>query len=207
MLVVVAHPDDETFGLGGVIAEFTRTGAEVSVLCLTHGEASALGNGDLGSIRSGELRRAADHLGVKSVEILDYPDGGLASQPVAALVDVVADRLGGVDGMLVFGPGGVTGHPDHVRATEAALKAGERTGVPVLGWVIPEVVADTLNAELGTGFRGVARPDVVVPVDRSRHVRTCRLHASQVNPVLWRRLELLGDEDWLIWMRPPVQTR
>lgn len=206
MLVAVAHPDDETFGLGAVVARFTEAGTRVGVLCLTHGEASTLGRGELRRIRSEELRSAARDLGVDTVEILDYPDGGLSGEPLEHLTGLIADRLEGVDGMLVFGPGGVTGHPDHVHTTDAALVAAERADIPVLGWVIPEHVARALNADLDTHFHGVTRPDLVVRVDRGRHVRTCRLHASQVNPVLWRRLELLGDEEWLVWLRPPAAS-
>ena len=53
VLAVVAHPDDESFGLGAILDAFTRTGATVEVLCLTHGEASTLhgASGDLASVR------------------------------------------------------------------------------------------------------------------------------------------------------------
>ena len=198
--MAVAHPDDETFGLGGIVARFTDAGTDVSILCLTHGEASTLGEGELRHIRSEELRAAAADLGAGPVEILDLPDGKLAAEPLERLAGIVETRLDRVDGLLVFGPGGVTGHPDHVQATRAALVAARRQGLPVVGWVIPEHVARTLNADLGTRFRGVTRPDLVIRVDRDRHVAACRRHASQLNPVLWHRLELLGDEEWLVWM-------
>ena len=42
VLVVVAHPDDESFGLGAIISQMTATGAAVHILCYTHGEASTL---------------------------------------------------------------------------------------------------------------------------------------------------------------------
>ncbi len=203
MLVVVAHPDDETFGLGGVVARFTDAGTDVSILCLTHGEASTLGEGELRRIRSEELRMAATDLGADSVDILDLPDGNLSTVPLERIAQLVEARLDRTDGLLVFGPGGVTGHPDHIRATQAALIAAGRTGAAVLGWVIPHHVASALNDELGTTFQGVTHADVVVEVDRERHIRACRRHASQLNPVLWRRLELLGDEEWLVWLRPP----
>ncbi len=206
LLVVVAHPDDETFGLGGVVARFSERGADVKILCFTHGEASTLGEGELRRVRSRELRRAAADLGANTVELLDLPDGHLADRPLEDLAELVEVRLDPVDGVLVFGPGGVTGHPDHIQATGAAVLAAEQQHTPVLGWVIPERVAKILNGELGTTFRGVTRPDLAIRVDRERHVRACRLHASQLNPVLWRRLELLRDEEWLVWMRTPEQT-
>ena len=61
VLAVVAHPDDESFGLGAVLAAMVGEGAEVGVLCLTHGEASTLHgvDGDLRAVREGELAEAA----------------------------------------------------------------------------------------------------------------------------------------------------
>jgi LmbE family N-acetylglucosaminyl deacetylase len=59
-LAVVAHPDDESFGLGAILSALSTGGAAVRVLCLTHGEASTLGDSvDLAEVRALELRRAA----------------------------------------------------------------------------------------------------------------------------------------------------
>jgi LmbE family N-acetylglucosaminyl deacetylase len=78
VLVVVAHPDDETFGLGAVIDAMTSAGSAVHVLCFTRGEASTLNerNADLSAARAEELRQASAELAVASVTLLDYPDGG-----------------------------------------------------------------------------------------------------------------------------------
>jgi LmbE family N-acetylglucosaminyl deacetylase len=65
-LVVVAHPDDETFGLGALIAGLTTRGTAVQVLCFTRGEASTLNenDSDLLAARARELRQAGSALGV-----------------------------------------------------------------------------------------------------------------------------------------------
>jgi N-acetylglucosamine malate deacetylase 2 len=83
VLVVVAHPDDETFGLGAVIDAMASAGSAVHVLCFTRGEASTLNecNADLSAARAEELRQASAELAVASVTLLDYPDGGLAAVP------------------------------------------------------------------------------------------------------------------------------
>jgi LmbE family N-acetylglucosaminyl deacetylase len=127
VLVVVAHPDDESFGLGGVLHAFAESGSRLSVLCFTHGEASTLHGvgGDLAVIRGEELHAASERLGVERVELLDYPDGSLAAQAPADLaghVQRVAHETG-AGMLLVFDHGGITGHADHQAATDAALHA------------------------------------------------------------------------------------
>lgn len=216
VLVVVAHPDDESFGLGGVLDMLTRRGAEVTVLCFTHGEASTLHGGvpgDLARVRAAELVAAADLLAVRRTTLLTYPDGALADVAETEL----ADRVGAVAAevepthLLVFDESGVTGHPDHVHATRVAIAAARGLGVPVLAWTVPEAVARTLNMEFGTAFRGRRDGEIdwTLHVDRLRQWRAIAAHASQSsdNPVLRRRLELLGDTEHLLTLRPVPVTR
>jgi len=214
VLAVVAHPDDESFGLGAILSAFAEQGAELAVLSLTQGEASTLHGvaGDLSEIRAQELTAAATELGVGTVELLSYPDGHLADTPADELAVPVLDlakRLR-ADGLLVFDPTGVTGHPDHRQATAAAQSAAARIGLPVLGWTLPAGVADSLNAEYGAEFCGHAPADIdlVAPVDRRRQCQAVRQHRSQALPtsVLWRRLELLGAQEYLRWLPRAAAT-
>jgi LmbE family N-acetylglucosaminyl deacetylase len=204
-VAVIAHPDDESFGLGGVLHAFAAAGAHVSVLCLTHGEASSLHGvaGDLRVLREAELRSAAAALGVRDVRMLDFPDGQLAAQPAAGLASLIKDSLDewSADGVIVFDRSGVTGHPDHAAATRTALEAALARGVDVLEWTLPSAVAAQLNAELGTSFSGHAPQDIdiVVTVDRKAQCAAIAAHASQAvsGSPLWRRLELLGATEHL----------
>ena len=209
VLAVCAHPDDESFGLGGALSAFSDSGSATSVVCFTRGESSTLGQdaSSLGRVRSAELRNAAVELGVGYVELFDYPDGGLAGQRLDVLalhVFEVADRVR-ADLLLVFDEGGITGHPDHQRATEAALACAEHSDLPVLAWALDEAVASSLNGGLATGFVGRSREqlDFDVRVDRARQSRAIACHASQStnNPVLWQRLRLQGDREALRWLR------
>ncbi len=210
-LAVVAHPDDESFGLGAVLARFVSDEAAPSVLCLTHGEASTLHGveGDLRTLRAGELAEAAGLLGLHHVDLRDHPDGALAATEPDTLVEAVIDaaRTASSDGLLVFDPSGVTGHPDHTAATRAALAAARLLDLGVLAWTLPEEVAATLNTELGTTFTGHPRHqiDLHVRVDRRRQLQAVQAHPSQALPgsALWRRLELLGATEHLRWLRQP----
>lgn len=214
VLAVCAHPDDESFGLGAVLAAFRATGAQTALLCFTRGEASTLGAADeLGTLRAGELAAAADVLGVGPVALLDYPDGRLATVPLeelAAQVRRVATRTA-ANLLLVFDEGGITGHPDHGRATEAALTVAQQDGYPVLAWALPQGVAAHLSAEFGLPFVGRAADDLDLAVTVERTVQRAAIgcHASQAtnNAVLWRRLELLGEREWLRFLRDNVPVR
>jgi N-acetylglucosamine malate deacetylase 2 len=211
VLAVVAHPDDESFGLGAIIAQMTGTGAAVHILCYTHGEASTLNQNrtDLDTEREAELRHASARLGAATVTLLGYPDGGLAAIAPAALA---AHALGlsarhRPDGLLVFDDTGITSHPDHQAATRAAVLAATAAGLPVLAWALPAAVADRLRAETGQPFTGQppGHLDLCVRVDRIRQRRAALAHASQISPsaVVWRRWQLQGDREHLRWLLPP----
>lgn len=208
VLVVCAHPDDESFGLGAILSTLADAGSRLSVVCFTHGEASTLHGvaGELRSIRADELATAGAVLGVTHGELLDYPDGNLNAQPVDGLADHVTRVAGTVDAsvLLVFDHGGITGHPDHQHATDAALRAAPTLGLPVLAWAIPDKVARLLNDEFKTTFvgRGDDDLDIAVAVDRTRQLAAIGCHRSQSadNPVLWRRLDLLGPAEHLRYL-------
>ena len=208
-LAVIAHPDDESFGLGAVLSALVDAGVNVTAICFTHGEASTLGadGGDLQQARAAELADAARALGLGRVELLGHPDGELAHIPIAQLSDEVvrAARRDQSELVVTFDEGGITGHPDHQHATEAARAAANQLGLPVLAWAIPEAVAAALNTEFATAFVGrtAGEIDIAFPVERARQLRAIACHRSQstANPVLWRRLELTGATETLRWLR------
>ncbi len=211
LLVVITHPHDESFGLGAIIDQLTARAVPTAVLCFTHGEASTLRArpGELRRIRTRELADAAEILGIKPTAVLDYPDGSLASAAPTRLSAHVAELIGefAPTHLLAFDSTGVTGHTDHVAATEAAVQAAGDAGLPVLGWTLPQPIAEKLNTEFGTHFRGRVADDIGfrVPVSRQRQLRAIAAHVSQSrgNAVLQRRLALLGDVEYLRWLSPP----
>jgi N-acetylglucosamine malate deacetylase 2 len=216
VLAVVAHPDDESFGLGALLASFVAAGSRVSVLCLTHGEASTLhgAQGDLATVRARELAEAAAFLGIARVGLAAFPDGALSQVDLDSLVSELADFVGAArpHGVIVFDRDGVTGHPDHRRATEAAMTYASREHLPVLGWALPRSVAAQLNAEFGSAFSGYAASaiDLRVEVDREPQRAAVACHRSQALPgqALWRRLELTGEHEHLRWQGlPPARKR
>jgi LmbE family N-acetylglucosaminyl deacetylase len=139
---------------------------------------------------------------------LDYPDGHLSDQPFSELTAHTVRMAGEVEAdlLITFDEGGITGHPDHVRATQVAQVVAATCGVPVLAWVIADGVAETLNHEFGATFVGRSddQLDFRVSIDRTIQSEAIDCHASQSssNPVLRRRLELSGDFEPLRWLIP-----
>jgi mycothiol S-conjugate amidase len=146
MLVVSAHPDDETICLGGTMAMYAHRGTEITILCTTRGEGGSCGDppictqAQLGAVREQEMRCAARVLGVGRVEFLDYvdppPAPGNVLRPAAPdmsgfrtrLVEVL--RLLRPQVVVTHGSNGEYGHPQHVATnramTEAFFLAGKR---------------------------------------------------------------------------------
>jgi N-acetyl-1-D-myo-inositol-2-amino-2-deoxy-alpha-D-glucopyranoside deacetylase len=135
-LVAVAHPDDETFGCGSVIARAASLGAEVTVVCATRGEAGepvpgSADGADLGTVREGELRGAAARLGVQRVELLGYrdsgfdgslADGSLCAAPVDEVAGALATLLREVEPQVLLTLDGSDGHRDHLHIGAAARR-------------------------------------------------------------------------------------
>ena len=211
VVAVCAHPDDESFGMGALLAALSLAGTSVGVVTFTAGEASTLGAalGPLAEVRSLEMAEAAEVLGVRQTVLLDYPDGRLDETPLEKLsghVVSLADDMA-AEALLAFDLGGVTGHPDHQRATEAALAAARELAIPVLGWAVRSDVAAALNTEFLTTFVGrePEEVDMNLTVDRELQLRAIACHRSQSgdNPVLWRRLEATGEVEPLRWLHRP----
>jgi LmbE family N-acetylglucosaminyl deacetylase len=148
LLAVVAHPDDETFGMGGTLAHYAREGVEVHLICATRGEVGEVepekleGFSSVGELRERELCCAADVLGLKKVHFLDYRDSGMPGSPdnqhplalVQAPFDEVTMRIAKLirriqpQVVLTFDPIGGYMHPDHIAIHQATVRACEVSG-------------------------------------------------------------------------------
>ena len=134
LLAVFAHPDDETFRVGGSLALLARRRVRVWVLCATRGEAGVPGLApeQAGQVRQTELACACAALGIEPPRFLEYRDGSLSQinqdQAVEQVVRAVRELRPQV--LLTWPPGGVSGHPDHVAVSRWTSEAFHRAAEP-----------------------------------------------------------------------------
>lgn len=127
ILTVFAHPDDESFGPAGALAKYAAAGHRLSGLWLTRGEGGEATHQpppapeELAVLRARDLREAAGIIGYGEVDLRAFPDGGLADLPAGQLEQIVAETVRRLrpDVMLTFGPGGISGHTDHIALSTA----------------------------------------------------------------------------------------
>ena len=139
LMGVLAHPDDESLGMGGVLARYAAEGVATNLVTATRGErgrffddADRPAGPEVGRVREAELRAAAAVLGVRDVQLLGYHDGDLdRADPREAVQRVAAElRRGRPDVVVTFDPMGAYGHPDHVAISQIASAAVVAAAAP-----------------------------------------------------------------------------
>lgn len=148
LLAVLAHPDDETFGIGGTLALYAARGVATHLICATRGEAGEVtselleGYNSIAERRVSELRCAAGILGLSGVYFLDFRDSGMPGSPdnhhpralANAPLDQVAVQIATFIRLLrpqvviTFDPIGGYKHPDHIAIHRATVRAFQLAG-------------------------------------------------------------------------------
>jgi LmbE family N-acetylglucosaminyl deacetylase len=179
VLAIWAHPDDETYLAGGLLAGLRDIGRRVVCVTATRGESAdpAAGPAEraaLATVRTEELEAALDVLGVAEHHWLDHPDGTCAdldpTDPVARLVTLLEEVRPAT--VVTFGPDGFTGHPDH-RAVSAwtDLALGRADVIPRV--LHPVALEPPLDTELDEDFGvfDLGRPRVCAEDELDLHLR------------------------------------
>jgi LmbE family N-acetylglucosaminyl deacetylase len=205
VLSVWAHPDDETYLAGGLMAAARDAGHRV--VCAT-ASAGERGTDDpatwpperLGAVRRHEAAAAMAILGVDDHRLLGLPDGALADHHAegVAWVGRLIDEVG-PDTILTFGPDGATFHPDHLAVHKWVTAAWARRGAPcrllhAATSVDREARLGRLYGEWGvsmTGERPVGRApsELAVHVELTgaaldRKLAALRAMATQTGPLI-----------------------
>ena len=150
LLAVLAHPDDETFGMGGTLALYAQRGVDVQLICATRGEVGEVDPAfkekikSPACLRTQELRCAAETLGIRQIHFLNYRDSGmpgaeanhhpkaLAAQPIDQVAQEVAHLIRQIrpEVVITFDPIGGYRHPDHIAIQKATVKSFDLASDP-----------------------------------------------------------------------------
>lgn len=148
LLISYAHPDDESFGLGGLIARYVKEGIEVYLICATNGDVGTVapemleGYNSIAELRLAELDCASEYLGLAGVYKLGFKDSGMIGSETSqdptclwqAPQEVVTRRVVEVirevkpQVVITFNKYGGYGHPDHIAIQRATLEAFQLAG-------------------------------------------------------------------------------
>jgi N-acetylglucosamine malate deacetylase 2 len=197
VLAVTARPGIESADLGALLYAFGQAGARLALLSLTRGEGSPVNSthNRLEAVRPSELQLASWSLGVSSIAVSDYPDGGLRHCQISDLTARVQRAIAehAPDLILVLDP--ATGDCDDAQVARAACLAAEAAGVPV--------AARTIR-----GAQGSWQVDLGDQAHTARAVQrsAARAHASQSEalPEVLVGLDRLGSHEQLRWLLAPA---
>jgi len=221
LLVVVAHPDDETFGCGSLLAHATSSGVSTVVACATRGEAGSptpgrgLDGADMAEVREAELREAAQLVGVARVELFDWVDSGmdgepapgsLCAAPAAEVTAVIGSLIDDVRPTVVVTLDASDGHRDHAHIRDATLRAVEVSSwrpsrvylhcLPqqlMRKWVEALVREQPESEHLGLGELGTPEDKITTVVDTTKFLEL-REEAIAVHRSQTSPYEVMPDE-------------
>jgi LmbE family N-acetylglucosaminyl deacetylase len=211
LMVVVAHPDDETFGCGSLLLHAADAGITTAVCCATRGDAGewpeemVLPAGGIAEQREHELHAAAEALGVGRVDLLGFADSGMDGDAgpetlVGADPAEVADRVR--RSIEAFAPDVLVtldasdGHRDHARVRDVTVEVAQAAGIPVYlhclarrlmaRWAEVMTERDPGSSYLALGELGTPDDEIDVVLDTSdlylRREQAIALHRSQTSP-------------------------
>ncbi len=207
-----AHPDDENFLAGALMAAAVRNGQRVVNVTATRGEAGSLDHerwppDTLAEVRTRELTECLAVLGVDDIRWLDYPDGGCAGisdEAAVAKIAAILDEVGPKT-VLTFPLHGLTGHSDHEcvsRWTKLAFERAAQPGAALYNYeYTPEwyerfgVFLEEAGAFMSDDRPpSVPRAELAIDFQLSPELTALKLtsakkHASQIGPML----ELLSE--------------
>ena len=211
ILVVFAHPDDESIACGGTLARLADAGVKIVLLCATRGERGSvsdpalIADEALATVRSRELQQAARILGIDHVIIGDHPDGDLrwADVPQLHVEIVLAIQNYKPDAVITFGDDGLYWHLDHIGVYERTYTAVKSFGpyAPPLYYVTMKhgVMTELVQTAMANGLalranpfdiepdafgEGAKPPTMLVDVHGwvPRKMAALKCHRSQIGP-------------------------
>ena len=195
LLLVFAHPDDESSSVAGTTAKYAQRGVSVDLICATRGEKGTRldvpPDVDTAVAREAGLRIAAGITGIRDIYLLGYMDGDLERVSVGEVANRVMKIMEKVqpEVVITFGPDGISGHPDHKAISQATTIAFEMlaesgNGPRKLYYVtIPESALAEIGNEDLNGIKTRPDDEVTTTINITGHldtkIRALEAHSSQ----------------------------
>lgn len=199
VLAVTARPGQESADLGGLLYAFRRSGASLSLLCLTRGEGSAhiSGTARLETARLWEVQAAASILGVRHVSVADYRDGSLHRYQTSELAERIQQAISEYSADLVLVVAPETGDIADAAVARAATATALEAGAPLAGRTRPGV-SGAWMLDLGPDAETI----------RAIQKAAAAAHATQAEalPELISRIDQLGSVETLRWLVSPTRV-
>ena len=191
-VVIVAHPDDETFGVGGTIIKLTDAGHSVKIVYMTSGgKGGEIAADELTAIREGEARDAAKVLGVsdENLTFLGYPDRELryfGREAVPQLAEIVAEERPHV----VYMHHHSDHHEDHLAAHRFSWEAiGDVVGSfntkrgPSGPWRVPWQLGFEVSIESTLGWKDVNQTEDITAVRQRKGDAIAKYRTQMGKPI------------------------
>ena len=188
ILLILAHPDDESFYAAGTIANLIAAGVRVVIVCATRGERGATADlcsiDELPKIREAELRAAAAELGIAAhdVHVLDYEDQKVSFAAPDEMQQVLASFIRRLepDAVITFDPNQPRQHVDHLAVARFAMDAVSAARVAKVLWI--------------AGFENGPDVDYLIDIRPHRSVKEAALRAHRTQWPGLRRFFFNGRE-------------
>jgi len=201
LLIVTAHPDDESFLCAGLIHKNSVHHGRTSLICATNGEAGKhhlkkpTSAKNLAKTRREELILVSKFIGINRLNMLSLPDGRLnLNKPKFFKQSWTFAKACPVDVIISFGPDGITGHLDHIACYEVAIKLAKKIHVPLVTFTIPNKILS--KASKFFKIRRISphyhdqplkhqKPNLQLKVNPAIKLEALRMHRSQyqTNPL------------------------
>ena len=123
ILVLSAHPDDETFGMGGTIKKYSDQGAEIDIFVISDGASAQYSDKKMIDVRRESCINAGKILGVKNFDFLDFPDAKLDNIPTLEITQKIEEKISTFKPEIIFTTPNNDGHQDHKKVNECTLIA------------------------------------------------------------------------------------
>ncbi len=207
---IFAHPDDESFGPGGTFAKYAKEGHDIYIFTATKGQAGQASGlivtKTVGDMRPTELKNAVKTLGVRELILSEFYDGTLNESQLPLLKTQIAREVQRIkpDIIIIFEPGGISQHLDHIAVTKAVLQLYDEKQISpqklyYYGW--PQEAMKLMGREGGIEVQKGACIDVSSVWDIK--IKAMKCHETQRAD--WERIldrsEFLKKEYSSLWQK------